>query len=225
MTLNQHNAALRRQLLCLNDLAFYSSHNQTYKQHTVVSLIFSFFFQFGFNQPIANVDSGTCVDDPCSPITPVSALSHSNAAITNLDTLTLSQTLPSPKKKDPSVPKRSITFATLPKPLRSTSTEFTAPPILKNRPPSSIMKERPASMYEKSPYAPASDLFNKKYILDPIKTTQPRFRLPPTPLTNPQCTEERLGTSTFSNKRQIARSVDGKFLVEVGDTSACLTKS
>jgi len=45
--------------------------------------------------------------------------------------------------------------------------------------------------------------------------TPARFQLPPTPLTAPECWEN-LDTSASFSKRQIARSVDGNFQVEVG---------
>ncbi|XP_043268433.1 protein lap4 isoform X3 [Venturia canescens] len=165
-------------------------------------------------------DTGTSVDDPSSPITPNTATSlHSNATTTNLDKSSMSQTLPSSKKKVSSVPKRSITFAELPKPSRSTSTDALASGNIKFRPTHSIMKERPITMHERANFYSSSNLYDKNYNVENAKITEPRFRLPPTPLTNPGCTGEKLRTTmASSNKRQIARSVEGKFLVEPSPT-------
>ncbi|XP_014469520.1 PREDICTED: protein lap4 isoform X2 [Dinoponera quadriceps] len=114
------------------------------------------------------------------------------------------QTLPSPTKKK-SLSKRSITFADLPPSLKEISNYNAYPSHIESasstiRPLQDTLITIPSprvTSYEKSA----------------------RFRLPPTPLTDPECSGNLDSSASFS-KRQIARSVDGKFQVEQSPTSS-----
>ncbi|XP_057326673.1 protein lap4 isoform X4 [Microplitis mediator] len=171
---------------------------------------------------------GTSVDDPTSTeqsvttctSTTASIKSQPHATTTNLDRHSQSQpqsqsqsqshTLPA-KSKSKSNAKRSITFATLPSPYKST--QCITSPIVNSMP---AKDNRPVSMHEISSYYPAAD-FYKKNISNPDNNNKsPRFRLPPTPLTSPGCEKDYSGCKSITtslNDIQIARSVDGKNIV------------
>lgn len=92
-----------------------------------------------------------------------------------------------------SLPKRNITFADLPPSLKKKTSDYiTSPSNIKS---TTFINEQNNTSYQAPKHA--------------------RFQLPPTPLTSPNCIEN-LDSSTSFNKRQIARSVDGNFRVEVG---------
>lgn len=147
-------------------------------------------------------NDGTSVD-PASPTPPVSnqAKSYPNATTTNLDETLYSQTLPKTKSNV----KRSVAFATLPSPYKKTDIKTDVTPIV-NYSTHPAMKESPISPGDDSKYENNTN----------DSTINPtRFRLPPTPLTSPGPIGDS-GTSTSINTRQIARSVQGQWLTEVG---------
>ncbi|XP_050449400.1 protein lap4 isoform X4 [Cataglyphis hispanica] len=120
-------------------------------------------------------------------------------------------TLPSPTKKK-SLSKRSITFADLP-PIskKNTNRGTTHPSHVK--PMLSATIEQPIRQ-EASTHLPQTVVsYETPYV------QHARFRLPPTPLTAPECWGD-LDTSASLSKRQIARSVDGNFQVEQSPTSS-----
>ncbi|XP_034935994.1 protein lap4 isoform X2 [Chelonus insularis] len=155
-------------------------------------------------------EDGTSVDDPPSSVEslPISCIkSQSYTTTTNLDH-GLSFTLPAQKTKN--IPKRNITFATLPTPYKST--QCIATPIVNSM--ASDLKNRPVSMHEISNYYPATDFYKKNICGDTGKKKSSRFCLPPTPLTGSTELLKNSVTSNSYNQRQIARSVSGKNLVE-----------
>lgn len=113
------------------------------------------------------------------------------------------QTLPSPTKKK-SLSKRSITFADLPPSLKENSNTY----------PSHVESTSPTIERQ---IQPLQDTFTTSppRVTSYEKPAHARFRLPPTPLTAPECSGN-LDTSASFSKQQIARSVDGKVQVEVG---------
>ncbi|XP_026668327.1 protein lap4 isoform X3 [Ceratina calcarata] len=131
------------------------------------------------------------------------------------------QSLPSPKKKNVSRPKRSITFADLPPSSKSESND--------HRSSSPSPSPLPVTEY----FSPFHSHEQKRFqtseprvvattttYIPPIQTAAavPRsrgFKLPPTPLTVPTSIMGDHGTSaSFGGKRQNARSVDGSNRVE-----------
>lgn len=112
------------------------------------------------------------------------------------------QTLPCRTKKK-SLPKRSITFADLPPSLKKSSDSIVYPYHVK--PTLSKTEQSIRPLQETSTSLPQVVSHQ----------TPARFQLPPTPLTTPECWENLDTSASFSN-RQIARSVDGNFQVEVG---------
>ncbi|KAG7213447.1 hypothetical protein KM043_002721 [Ampulex compressa] len=152
---------------------------------------------------IGKEKNGTSVDY-ASPKSPVTALTTP----TTFDHSTSAQTLPSPKKKT-AVPKRSITFATLPTNPREEPSGVSSPPV---------MAEERSSMHDKFTLQPHVTSY-KKHHQTPAQTAQSRFKLPPTPLTAPEYIGN-LGTPASFNKRQKARSVDGKDRVELSPASS-----
>ncbi|XP_043492410.1 protein lap4 isoform X5 [Polistes fuscatus] len=157
--------------------------------------------------------------DRSSTKSPVSTLTTT----ANFNRSASTQTLPSPKKKSSAVPKRSITFADLP-PVSKESTVSVplSPTVVKSK---SLSKESFPSMHETfltepQQQQPQISSYSKKTYPNPIQITQPRFQLPPTPLTAPEYMGKLGSSSTCFNKRQIARSVDGKVRVELSPTSS-----
>ncbi|EFN83010.1 Protein LAP4 [Harpegnathos saltator] len=118
------------------------------------------------------------------------------------------QTLPSPTKKK-SLSKRSITFADLPPTLKESSNNA-YPSHVESASPTNERQIRPLQDTLTSP--PSQIMFCEK-------PAHARFRLPPTPLTAPECSGN-IDTKASFSKRQIARSVDGKFQVEQSPTSS-----
>lgn len=158
------------------------------------------------------------MDDPPSPndvIPTIKSQTTTHATITNLDRINQTQSLLKSNKIHKNPQKRTITFATLPTPYKSTQSIVT--PIVNTK--QYNIKERPVSMHEISNNNSNTNIYKNKFkSLSPDninKTT--RFRLPPTPLTSPRYTED-LGTTISFRKGQNARSVDGKKQVEVGLT-------
>ncbi|XP_066594462.1 protein lap4 [Prorops nasuta] len=131
---------------------------------------------------------------------------------TNLDRSASAQTLPSSKKKHSDVPKRSITFADLPPASEEKPVIATLPSNAKLK---SLTKNSPPSMHDKQTSGPS--IVNCRTYQTPTYPSQTRFQLPPTPLTSPDY-KGIPGTSASSNKRQIARSVDGK--IELSPTQS-----
>ncbi|KAL6446022.1 hypothetical protein ACFW04_001000 [Cataglyphis niger] len=120
-------------------------------------------------------------------------------------------TLPSPTKKK-SLSKRSITFADLPPISKKNSNRGTSHPS-HVKPMLSATIEQPIRQ-EASAHLPQTVVsYETPYV------QHARFRLPPTPLTAPECWGD-LDTSASLSKRQIARSVDGNFQVEQSPTSS-----
>lgn len=130
-------------------------------------------------------------------------------------------TLPSPSKKK-SLSKRSITFADLPPVSKKSSDRGDASHLksshIKPTLSSTNVVEQPVRHPTSQGTLPPRTVtsYETPYV------QHARFRLPPTPLTDPECWGD-LDTSASLSKRQIARSVDGNFLVEVGFSEACLT--
>ncbi|XP_014611416.1 PREDICTED: protein lap4 isoform X1 [Polistes canadensis] len=156
--------------------------------------------------------------DRSSTKSPVSTLTTT----TNFNRSASTQTLPSPKKKSSAVPKRSITFADLPPVSKESTVSVPFSPTVKSK---SLSKESFPSMHEtfltepqqqqqQQQQQPQISSYSKKMYPNPIQITQPRFQLPPTPLTAPEYMGKLGSSSTCFNKRQIARSVDGKVRVE-----------
>ncbi|KAK0094777.1 hypothetical protein PV326_010016 [Microctonus aethiopoides] len=163
-------------------------------------------------------EHGTSVDDPPSPndvIPTIKSQTTTHATTTNLDRINQKQSLLKSNKIQKNPQKRTITFATLPTPYKSTQSIIT--PIVNTK--QYNIKERPVSMHEISNNNSNTNIYKNKFkSLSPDninKTT--RFRLPPTPLTSPRYTED-LGTTISFRKGQNARSVDGKKQVEPAST-------
>ncbi|KAK2586085.1 hypothetical protein KPH14_008372 [Odynerus spinipes] len=126
------------------------------------------------------------------------------------------QTLPSPKQKNSTESKRSITFADLPPVSNESTVGIPLSSTLKSK---SVSKELFPSMHETSPIQPQIPSYSTKSYQSPVQNNQPRFQLPPTPMTAPEYVG-KLGSSTYFNKQQIARSVDGKVQVELSPTTS-----
>ncbi|XP_035717794.1 protein lap4-like isoform X2 [Vespa mandarinia] len=150
--------------------------------------------------------------DCSSTKSPVSTLTTT----ANFNRSASTQTLPSPKKKNFTVPKRSITFADLPPVSKESTVGVPFSPTVKFK---SISKELFPSMHETFLTQSQISSYPKKTYQNPVQNTQPRFQLPPTPMTAPEYVG-KLSSSTCFNKRQIARSVDGKVQVELSPTSS-----
>lgn len=152
-----------------------------------------------FTQLIGRRKVGSSMD--CSSQNCLVASSSALTTPRNLDRSVSAQTLPSPKKKHSDIPKRSITFASLPPSSKNKSIEDN------DHTPSTVMVK---SLEQIKPV-------HVKFTSHPLLNTNlSRFQLPPTPMTNPNST-----TSIPFYKRQIARSVDGRYpMVEVGLKSA-----
>ncbi|XP_044587530.1 protein lap4-like isoform X3 [Cotesia glomerata] len=163
---------------------------------------------------------GTSIDHPVttctSTTTTASTKSQPHASTTNLDhhsqskSQSQSQSHTLPPKKSQQNAKKSITFATLPSPYKSTQCITT--PIVNSMP---AKDNRPISMHEISSYYPATDFYKKNIsnIDNDNKIKSPRFQLPPTPLTTPVARFKDYGSKSITtslNDLQIARSVDGK---------------
>ncbi|XP_070155548.1 protein lap4 isoform X5 [Polyergus mexicanus] len=120
--------------------------------------------------------------------------------------------LPSSTKKK-SLSKRSITFADLPPISKKNSNRGTShPPHVK--PTLSATIEQPIRHPLQEAYPSQTVVsYETPYV------QHARFRLPPTPLTAPECWGD-LDTSASLSKRQIARSVDENFQVEQSPTSS-----
>ncbi|XP_015176400.1 PREDICTED: protein lap4 isoform X6 [Polistes dominula] len=160
--------------------------------------------------------------DRTSTKSPVSTLTTT----ANFNRSASTQTLPSPKKKSSAVPKRSITFADLPPISKESTVSVPLSPTVKSK---SLSKESFPSMHEtfltqqqqqQQQLQPQISSYSKKTYPNPIQITQPRFQLPPTPLTAPEYMGKLGSSSTCFNKRQIARSVDGKVRVELSPTTS-----
>lgn len=162
-------------------------------------------FSVLFTQSRTNETAGTSKDFSSSK----SSTLPTPAKAANFERSTSMQTLPSPTKKK-SLSKRSITFADLPPSLKESSNCNAYPSHIKSASPTIGRQIRPLQ-----------DTFciSPPRVTSHEKPTHARFRLPPTPLTAPECSGN-LDTSASFSKRQIARSVDGKFQVEVGFKSA-----
>ncbi|XP_032691481.1 protein lap4 isoform X3 [Odontomachus brunneus] len=119
------------------------------------------------------------------------------------------QTLPSPTKKK-SLSKRSITFADLPPSLKESSNCIAYPSRVESASPT--IERQIQSLQDTFITSPPR-------VASYEKPAHARFRLPPTPLTAPECSGN-LDTSASFSKRQIARSVDGKFQVEQSPASS-----
>ncbi|XP_046837662.1 protein lap4 isoform X8 [Vespa crabro] len=150
--------------------------------------------------------------DCSSTKSPVSTLTTT----ANFNRSASTQTLPSPKKKNFTVPKRSITFADLPPVSKESTVGVPFSPTVRFK---SISKELFPSMHETFLTQSQISSYPKKTYQNPVQNTQPRFQLPPTPMTAPEYVG-KLNSSTCFNKRQIARSVDGKVQVELSPTSS-----
>ncbi|XP_047345005.1 protein lap4 isoform X12 [Vespa velutina] len=150
--------------------------------------------------------------DCSSTKSPVSTLTTT----ANFNRSASTQTLPSPKKKNFTVPKRSITFADLPPVSKESTVGVPFSPTVRYK---SISKELFPSMHETFLTQSQISSYPKKTYQNPVQNTQPRFQLPPTPMTAPEYVG-KLSSSTCFNKRQIARSVDGKVQVELSPTSS-----
>ncbi|CAD6215973.1 GSCOCG00004276001-RA-CDS, partial [Cotesia congregata] len=161
---------------------------------------------------------GTSVDQPVTTCTSTTASTKSqpHASTTNLDhhsqskSQSQSQSHTLPPKKSQQNAKKSITFATLPSPYKSTQCITT--PIVNSMP---AKDNRPISMHEISSYYPATDFYKKNIsnIDNDNNIKSPRFQLPPTPLTTPVARFKDYGSKSITtslNDLQIARSVDGK---------------
>ncbi|XP_072759333.1 protein lap4 isoform X3 [Anoplolepis gracilipes] len=163
------------------------------------------------NNSRANETSGTSKDLPSSK----SATLPKQAA--NFERSTSMHTLPSPTKKK-SLSKRSITFADLP-PISKKSSNKSHHPSSHVKPTLSATIEQPPTI--RRPLQEAFTLPPQTVVSYEAPHVQhARFRLPPTPLTAPECWGD-LDTSASLSKRQIARSVDGNFqVVEQSPTSS-----
>ncbi|KAG8037707.1 hypothetical protein G9C98_005918 [Cotesia typhae] len=161
---------------------------------------------------------GTSIDQPVttctSTTTTASTKSLPHASTTNLDhhsqSKFQSQSHTLPPKKNQQNAKKSITFATLPSPYKSTQCITT--PIVNSMP---AKDNRPISMHEISSYYPATDFYKKNIsnVDNDSNIKSPRFQLPPTPLTTPVARFKDYGSKSITtslNDLQIARSVDGK---------------
>lgn len=148
-----------------------------------------------FTQSRTNETSGSSKDFSSSKSSTIPDLPKA----TNFERSTSVQTLPFRTKKK-SLPKRSITFADLPPSLKKSSDSIIYPSHVK---PTLSKIEQPLQETSTSP----SQVISYQ--------TPARFQLPPTPLTAPDYWENLDNSASFS-KRQIARSVDGNFQVEVG---------
>lgn len=151
-----------------------------------------------FTQSRTNETSGPSKDFSSSKSSTIPY--RSKAA--NFERSTSIQTLPSRVKKK-SLPKRSITFADLPPSLKKSSDSIISPSHVKST--LSKTEQSTRSLQEISTSLPQVISYQ----------TPARFHLPPTPLTAPEYWEN-LDTSASFSERQIARSVDGNFQVEVG---------
>ncbi|CAL1673692.1 unnamed protein product [Lasius platythorax] len=123
-------------------------------------------------------------------------------------------TLPSPTKKK-SLSKRSITFADLP-PISKKSSDRgkSHPSHVKPTLSATVEQPIPPPLQDTSAFPPETVV---SYETPHVQHA--RFRLPPTPLTAPECWKD-LDTSASLSKRQIARSVDGNFQVEQSPASS-----
>lgn len=151
-----------------------------------------------FTQSRPNETSGTSKDFSSSKSSTIP-----KSKVANFERPTCIKTLPSSMKKK-SLPKRSITFSDLPPTLRKSSDCIVQSPCKVK----STIIEQPIQSLQKTPANTLPPNFTQK----PVHT---RFQLPPTPLTASECWGN-LDTSASLSKRQIARSVDGNFQVEVG---------
>lgn len=164
-------------------------------------IIWLILFSVLFTQSRTNQTAGTSKDFSSSK----SSTLPTPAKAASFERSTSMQTLPSPTKKK-SLSKRSITFADLPPSLKESSNCNAYPSRVKSASPTTGPQIRPLQdTFATSPPRVTSH----------EKPAHARFRLPPTPLTAPECSGD-LDTSASFSKRQIARSVDGKFQVEVG---------
>ncbi|XP_044012677.1 protein lap4-like isoform X12 [Aphidius gifuensis] len=152
-------------------------------------------------------DPGTSVDTPSRSSSPT--INNKFFAMTSdLDDKKLKSH--TTKNNNKNTKERCISFAALPAPYKSTSCITT--PII------SSIQSRTKSMHELSTNNSNNNnnnnnnINNRNSTIETMKTTS-RFRLPPTPLTNPGLTEESVVPKLFS-KQQIARSVDGIYRVE-----------
>ncbi|GAB1860132.1 Protein lap4 [Camponotus japonicus] len=154
------------------------------------------------NNSRTNEISGTSTDSSSKSATLPKAASFERS--------TSMHTLPSPTKKK-SLSKRSITFADLP-PISKKSSDLKSSHVKPTLSATNIV-EQPV----RHPMSTLPPRTITSYETPHVQHA--RFRLPPTPLTAPECWGD-LDTSASLSKRQIARSVDGNFQVEQSPTSS-----
>ncbi|XP_076239702.1 scribble planar cell polarity protein isoform X3 [Calliopsis andreniformis] len=146
--------------------------------------------------------AGTSVDYPSiNSSTPIHTPS------TNIDNTINAQTFLSLTKSSPT-PKRSITFIDSP----SVSKEKLANKISS----ASVKEEQPLLLHETFISKPQIVSY-KKICESPTESTHSHFKLPPTPLTDPESVGQ-FGTSASFSKQQNARSVEGNIKVELSPT-------
>lgn len=155
-------------------------------------------------------DPGTSVDTPSRSSSPT--INNKFFAMTSdLDDKKLKPH--TTKNYNKNTKERCISFAALPASYKSTSC-ITTPIISSIQSRTKSMHELPTNNSNNNNNN-NNNINNRNSTFETMKTT-PRFRLPPTPLTNPGLTEESVAPKLLS-KQQIARSVDGIYRVEVGD--------